>query len=405
MEKLFIPSSSKRNPMAVAAIPITKGKGLIELLRKTIPSQEQAIELYRRLLAINNLSGLMGSAQNIDQLQGFLCEYFHECFRDEQVHLCIVEESHYKRLRLSGTPVPEWESYVPVTQGLAGSVLKSGTRLWIPDTKASEKNRERFQTDTGCLPGSILVIPFFAKGKVIGCLEITSSQPNRLDEIEYHLGAIVVTHLSASLENIITRQELATANARLKDHDQRMTLLNEKLRELAHTDESTGLYNKRRLMEQLDMEIARARRYGEVFSCFMIDIDDFKSINDRFGHQAGDEVLRQTGLLLNRSLRNSDFIARYGGEEFTVLLPRTNGAGAYRAAENLRSNFMSHTFTLPSAGVHITISVGIASYTTFDCMDAQQVIQRADNALYRAKRAGKNQVCFNEANELPGKKS
>jgi diguanylate cyclase (GGDEF)-like protein len=391
--------------MAIAAAPITQGKGLLELLRQTVPPQEQAIELYRRLLTINNLSSLMGSAQNVDQLQGFLGEYFHECFRNEQVHLCIIEESHYKRLRLSGAPVPESESYVPVTQGLAGSVLKSGTRLWIPDTKASAKNWKLFRTDTSSLPRSILVIPFFAKGKVIGCLEMTSSRPNRLDEIEYHLGAIVVTHLSASLENIITRQELATANARLKDHDQRMTWLNEKLRELAHTDESTGLYNKRRLMEQLDMEIARARRYGEVFSCFMIDIDDFKSINDRFGHQAGDEVLRQTGLLLRRSMRKSDFIARYGGEEFTVLLPRTNGAGAYRAAENLRSNFMSHAFTLSSSSVRITISVGITSCTTFDRMDARQIIQRADNALYRAKQAGKNRVCFNEENESPEKKS
>jgi diguanylate cyclase (GGDEF)-like protein len=147
------------------------------------------------------------------------------------------------------------------------------------------------------------------------------------------------------------------------------------------------------------MEVARAKRYGEVFSCFMIDIDDFKSINDRYGHQAGDEVLRQTGKLLRQSLRRSDFIARYGGEEFTVLLPRTNAAGAYRAGENLRCKFMAHPFTAPSFQVRLTISIGITACTSFDRLDAQQIIRRADDALYRAKRYGKNRVCFNEEGE------
>ena len=390
--------------MAFAATPITQGKSLLDLLRRTVPPQEQAIELYRRLLAINNLSGLMGSAKSIDQIQEYLSEYFRECFDNDHARMCIIEESRYRRFYLSGTPVSDPEIYAPISEGMAGSVLKSGMHLWIPDTQASGKKRRVFGTNVGRIPRSILIIPFSVKGKVIGCLEMTSSHPRRLDEIEFHLGTIVATHLSASLENILTRQELASANARLKDHDHRLSQLNEKLRQLAHTDESTGLYNKRRLLEQLDMEIARARRYGEIFSCFMIDIDDFKSINDRYGHQAGDDVLKQTGMLFKRSLRRSDFIARYGGEEFTVLLPRTNGAGAYRAAENLRSNFMEHAFTLPSAKVNITISIGITSCTTFDRLDAQNIIRRADDALYRAKRSGKNRVCFNDESESSDEK-
>jgi len=390
--------------MAFAATPITQGKSLLDLLRRTVPPQEQAIELYRRLLAINNLSGLMGSAKSIDQIQEYLSEYFRECFDNDHARMCIIEESRYRRFYLSGTPVSDPEIYAPISEGMAGSVLKSGMHLWIPDTQASGKKRRVFGTNVGRIPRSILIIPFSVKGKVIGCLEMTSSHPRRLYEIEFHLGTIVATHLSASLENILTRQELASANARLKDHDHRLSQLNEKLRQLAHTDESTGLYNKRRLLEQLDMEIARARRYGEIFSCFMIDIDDFKSINDRYGHQAGDDVLKQTGMLFKRSLRRSDFIARYGGEEFTVLLPRTNGAGAYRAAENLRSNFMEHAFTLPSAKVNITISIGITSCTTFDRLDAQNIIRRADDALYRAKRSGKNRVCFNDESESSDEK-
>jgi diguanylate cyclase (GGDEF)-like protein len=390
--------------MAIAATPIAQGKSLLDLLEQKVPRQERAIDLYRRLLAINNLSSLMGTAKSLDQIQDFLGEYFQECLCDEQARLCIIEGSLYRKLRLSGASIPEPDSRAPLTTGLAGSVLKSGRHLWIPDTRATDAERNLFRSNHRRFPRSLLIIPFGAKGRVIGCLEIFSNRPGRLDEIEYHLGTIVATHLSASLENILTRQELASANARLKDHDQRLCQLNEKLLQLANTDECTGLYNKRRLMEQLDMEIARAKRYGEVFSCFMIDIDDFKTINDRFGHPAGDDVLRQTGKLLRQSLRKSDFIARYGGEEFTVLLPRTNGAGAYRAAENLRSKFMSHGFSFPSVEVHLTVSIGITSCTTFDRLDAMRIIRRADDALYRAKRSGKNRVCFNDENDTQAEK-
>jgi diguanylate cyclase (GGDEF)-like protein len=115
-------------------------------------------------------------------------------------------------------------------------------------------------------------------------------------------------------------------------------------------------------------------------------------VNDIYGHQAGDEVLRQTGALLRRSLRVTDFVARYGGEEFTVLLPQTNSFGAGRAAENLRAMFMAHPFELPkNARVHLTISIGISCCSKFNFLDARQVIALADHALYQAKRNGKNQ--------------
>jgi diguanylate cyclase (GGDEF)-like protein len=214
--------------------------------------------------------------------------------------------------------------------------------------------------------------------------------------VEYHLGALVAENLSSALENVLTRQELATANIRLRDHDRRLTQLNVKLQELAHTDEATGLHNKRRLFEQLEMETARAKRYGEILSCMMIDVDNFKQINDTYGHQAGDEVLRQTGALLKRSLRVTDFIARYGGEEFTVVLPRTNSSGARCAAEHLRSTFMLHPFEIPETVIRLTISIGIASCTTFDHFDARQLLMRADTALYQAKRNGKNQTVLAE---------
>jgi diguanylate cyclase (GGDEF)-like protein len=388
--------------MAIAAAPIINGRSLLELIRRTAPPQERAVELYRRLLAINELSCSMNAAGDISDLHRAMAAYFQEYFPDDSIWLRIRDGAQIRRLHLSGPEGPEANIHSP-GNGMAASVMKSLVPLWIPDVLGSQKMRKSTDAASQLLARCILILPFAMRGKAVGCLEMLSSHANRFDEIEYHLAFLVASHLSSSLENVVTRQELAMTNARLKDHDQRLTQLNERLQQLVHTDESTGLFNKRRLFEQLEMEVARARRYGEIFCCLMIDIDDFKRINDTHGHQAGDEVLRQTGALLRRSLRVTDFVARYGGEEFTIILPRTNSAGAYRVSENLRSSFMSHEFALPNALVRFTISIGVACCTTFDHLDVQQVILRADNALYRAKRSGKNQACFaDETDSLYG---
>lgn len=217
---------------------------------------------------------------------------------------------------------------------------------------------------------------------------------DRFDEIEYHLGYLVAAHLSSSLQSVMTKQELASANARLRDHDLRLRQLNFQLQQLVHTDDTTGLFNKRRLLEQLDLEIARTKRYGEILSCLMLDLDHFKLINDTHGHQAGDEVLRQIGARFRQRLRVTDFVARYGGEEFTILLPCTDASGARRVAESLSSAIRNREFTIPNARVSLTISIGIACCTKFDRLDSQQVILEADRALYRAKRAGRDRICL-----------
>jgi diguanylate cyclase (GGDEF)-like protein len=391
--------------MAIAATPIIRSRGLLDLLRQTVPLKEQAVVIYSRLLAVNELSGSMNSAKDLENLRSALASYFQEYFPDDSVRLCTLDGTNYRQVRLSGPRISKRNELIPLDSGIAGTVIQSSTPLWIQDTQASRKMRKFSGSFSDPFTRSLLVLPFSAMRKTFGCLAMISNHPNRFDALEYHLGLLVAAHLSSSLENLLTRQELANANERLRDHESRLTQLNLQLRELAHTDESTGLFNKRRLFEQLEMEVARARRYGEILTCLMIDLDDFKQVNDTHGHQAGDEVLRQTGALLRRSLRITDFVARYGGEEFTVILPRTNSSGASRAAENLRSKFMLHPFEVPSGKVHLTISIGGACCSTFTYLDARQIILRADNALYRAKRNGKNKVCFADEIEIPSEES
>jgi diguanylate cyclase (GGDEF)-like protein len=386
--------------MALAATPITHTRNVYDLLRQIVPPQEKVEELYRRLLAINELSESMKAAGDVDGAMHFLAAYFGEYLPEDSVRLRILDGAKYRKIQLSGPGSATDRTIALLNGGIAVSVMKSKTPLWIPDAHCPRKISKFSRAAVDSSAKSILVLPFSAMKRVVGCLEMVSNQPNRFDEIEYRLGLLVASHLSSILEDILTRRELAAANARLRDHDRRLTQLTEKLQQLAHTDDATGLFNKRRLFEQLDMEVARARRYGEILGCLMIDVDDFKQINDTYGHQAGDQVLRQIGDLLQNSLRATDFKARYGGEEFTVLLPRTNSAGAFRASENLRAAFLSHDFVIPTTTVRLTVSIGVACCSEFGNLNSEQVIRLADSALYRAKKEGKNRICFADQNEM-----
>jgi diguanylate cyclase (GGDEF)-like protein len=162
---------------------------------------------------------------------------------------------------------------------------------------------------------------------------------------------------------------------------------------LAVTDELTGLANYRQLQQRLDAETARADRYGKHLSLLMVDADDFKRFNDTQGHIAGDHALADLGKLLSSAVRQVDLPARYGGEEFAVVLPETDAAGAYVAAENVREAVESHLFA-DEQGKHecqLTVSIGLATYPTH-ATDKESLLREADDALYRAKSGGKNRV-------------
>jgi diguanylate cyclase (GGDEF)-like protein len=381
--------------MALAVPPVLSGSpGLLNLLQRTAPLQERAVDIYRRLLAVNELSAAMNTAKDIEQLQEIFSLACQKWMPGDSIRLCIIDGNHYRRSRLSGPAIFSDEGAFPLNHGIVGAVLHSGAPLWIQDTSSTEDPSDPGFDESASDQRSLIILPIIVMGRLIGALDMVSPCPRRFDEFDYHLAILVTAHLSSSLENVITRQELATANARLRDHDVRLTQLNQQLHRLANTDDLTGLFNKRRLFEQLKSEIARTRRYGQILSCMMVDIDNFKRINDSLGHQAGDEILRQMGAVLRRSLRATDFIARYGGEEFTVLLPQTDSTGAMKAAEHLCSQVRSHGFVLGDDVHRFTVSIGMAVCTKFDGLDADQVIVLADNALYNAKRAGKDRACF-----------
>ncbi|OIQ80891.1 putative diguanylate cyclase AdrA [mine drainage metagenome] len=184
---------------------------------------------------------------------------------------------------------------------------------------------------------------------------------------------------------------LLRANEDLKSRLREIDQLQEQLREQANRDALTGLYNRRYLDNTLERELARCKREGLPLALIMIDIDQFKRINDTYGHQAGDEMLRRLGAILGSMARAEDVACRYGGEEFLMLLPKMPLGVALERAEKLRTDFCTLTVPFGEFRLKTTLSIGIAIYPGHG-KSADALIQCADRAMYRAKHEGRNRV-------------
>lgn len=162
------------------------------------------------------------------------------------------------------------------------------------------------------------------------------------------------------------------------------------IREMAIRDDLTNCFNRRHLMELVEYEKNRSERTGTAFSVIMADIDHFKNVNDTYGHQIGDQVLRGFAATIREALRSTDFCGRYGGEEFLIVLTLTNLGGAKVFAERLRHLVETSPFADPEKGIRVTVSLGLAERQPLE--DPEKTIQRADQALYKAKSKGRNRV-------------
>lgn len=171
---------------------------------------------------------------------------------------------------------------------------------------------------------------------------------------------------------------------------ERREKLENELRQLATTDSLTGACNRRHFLELAAKEVNRSRRYGRPLAVMLIDIDNFKRINDTLGHAAGDQVLTRLARILRRTLRKTDAFGRLGGDEFAVLAPELDEDGARQMAERLREGM---EVTLPGADFPVTISIGVAAWSEPDDT-IEPAMYRADQALYRSKQDGRNRVAL-----------
>jgi diguanylate cyclase (GGDEF)-like protein len=167
------------------------------------------------------------------------------------------------------------------------------------------------------------------------------------------------------------------------------------LEEMAIRDPLTGLLNFRQLQVSLDEEITRSQRYGHAFCIFILDVDHFKAVNDKYGHQFGDHILKKLGEIMRRAIRKSDSIFRYGGEEFFILMPETSREGAANAADRIMDAIRTHMFISDEKSAKITVSIGGAGFPS-QSTDKVELIKLADTALYKAKESGRDRFVFSE---------
>ncbi len=266
-------------------------------------------------------------------------------------------------------------------EGACGRAAQTQSAVYIADVEADTTT---FVARPGseCEAGSLLCVPMIHQQEVLGVLNFQRPQKDGFPAEEIEV-----------LTAIADQAALAVKNARL--HEETVAL--------ATTDPLTGIPNRRHLFAQLDMEIARANRFGNQVSVIMFDLDHFKSFNDEAGHPAGDALLRQIAALMKSMIRKVDTIGRYGGEEFLLILPQVTKVEAVDVAEKLRRAVATASFDLPrNSG--ITISGGIANLPV-DATAWERLVDCADAALYASKRAGRNQVtCYAAGMELhPGR--
>ena len=202
--------------------------------------------------------------------------------------------------------------------------------------------------------------------------------------------ALHITHKIKQLDH--ESKLLSSKNAELERQYDELKELHAKVRELSIRDALTGLYNRRYLFEQGDNILKPSRRYTRPLSVALLDIDHFKSINDRFGHKIGDDVLKQMSVLLQDTLREADLVARYGGEEFAIIMPETILENAVVACERLRKKVETYNWASIHTGLSVTISIGLSADLSVDNCEA--LLSHADEQLYKSKENGRNRVSY-----------
>jgi diguanylate cyclase (GGDEF)-like protein len=321
----------------------------------------------RQLEAINAIAQQSTAVMELEELLIRVCSVIQKAFQVSHVSLLLREENDLVMRAHQGTltPCTPAGGRFPVSQEPWSRVIASSGTLIEKDLTAAPETLKLFKESA-----SRMSIPLISFGQTLGVLSLHSSQPNAFRESELQ-----------SLESVADICANSIQNAHYV----------ERVKQLAYLDGLTGIFNRRFFELRIMEELERARRYGTGMAVVMADIDQFKRLNDEFGHLLGDEVLRQVSSLFHQQLRKIDVVCRYGGEEFAILLTQITTPQAVAIAEKLRR--MVESFQFPGVPRTITISAGVAAFPTHG-KTRDEMVRAADSGLYAAKQAGRNRICL-----------
>lgn len=324
----------------------------------------------RQLEAINTIAQQSTAVMDLEELLARVCCVIQKAFDVSHVSLLLREETDLVMRAHHGTLTPciaPSDRFPAAREPWSSVIATSGTV--IEKDLSSTPDHERLFKESA----SRMSIPLVSFGQTLGVLTLHSAQSNAFRDSELQ-----------SLESVADICANSIQNAHYVD----------RVKQLAYLDGLTGIFNRRFFELRIMEEIERARRYGTGMAVIMADIDQFKRLNDEFGHLLGDEVLRQVSSLFHQQLRKIDVVCRYGGEEFAILLTQTTAKPSVTIAEKLRR--LVEGFQFPGVPRTVTISAGVAAFPTHG-KTRDELIRAADNSLYAAKQAGRNRVCLASA--------
>jgi len=381
--EIFVPLMNRGELVAVLSVSERRDRKLygvedIDLL-ESIAAQvaasmekeyfhEQLQEQDKEITLINRLTTIITSSVSIQEIfEGFVQE-LKKVVDVDWASIALIDGTELYFSALSTTIGSAWQTGERITlEGTATEwVCRESKSLYEDDLL----RYHRFWTGEHHLQQgirSVVYLPLTIKDDCIGSLIVASRHPNAFTTKQIRLLEQVALQIATPIEN---SQLYARAEQR------------------ARIDELTGLFNRRHFEERLKEEIARHSRYSDIFSIFLLDLDNFKTYNDIYGHPSGDILLNQTGKIIKSSIRNADQAFRYGGDEFVVILPHTTTDDAWVVAERVRQAIMEE---MEKREIDITCSIGLASYPS-DGVISGELITVADTALYFAKRTGGNRV-------------
>lgn len=318
-----------------------------------------------QLEAINAVARQTTALLELDKLLTVVCRLLLQWFHIDHVAVLIAEGESLRVRAYEGrlTPSVSMGAQLAPGAGLAARALSSGRSVIENDISKVEGYITGFVETQ-----SEMCVPLIFFGEKLGVLALDSARKNAFDAEDQQ-----------PLESVADICAAAMQNANYFD----------RMRQLAYVDGLTGIHNRRFFEMRIVEELERAGRFQARMSVIMVDIDNFKRLNDEFGHLLGDEVLRSVSTILKQQLRKMDLVCRYGGEEFAIVVPETSGENAMRVADKLRRHIENHNF--PGVPRPVTISCGVADYPT-QGITRDEVVASADAALYLAKQSGRNRI-------------
>ncbi|HWR83255.1 MAG TPA: sensor domain-containing diguanylate cyclase, partial [Candidatus Deferrimicrobium sp.] len=325
-------------------------------------SQAQLEMIYENSRALTAILDTDGVVREVMRILGNVLQYQHTALilKDRWGHL-------YYRARMSGGRSSLHPKAVEAGKmELARKVGDLGEAVRIKDVAG----RDDYQP-LGKMARSVMVVPLASHGQITGVLTAESDFVDHFAEKDLQMLSIVARSAALALEN---------------------AELHKKTEELTVIDELTETYNYRYFIQKLQEEKRRAIRYNVPLSLIMVDIDRFKNLNDSYGHESGNVVLKALSAIIKRCIRDVDIFARYGGEEFTIILPQTAQREAVVIGERIRDQVQGAQFEAGNNGkLRITVSVGVTSFPE-NGRSQEELVSVADQALYRAKGEGRNLV-------------